>query len=157
MIKIKKLDDLYTVTEVADILGVSEKSVRDFINAGEIRAVKVGQWRISREAIGDFMDARSNHFLAKARTEVMNFLDSANPLAIGERRTLVIRDYQANNSRTHGTLVGALMQQLPENSNVQWRYFYDQNLERARHIFSGDYQVIARLLTQLDAKLEEGN
>ena len=153
----RKLEELYTVAEVAEILGVSEKSVRDFINAGEIRAVKVGQWRIDREAIEDFMDARSNHFLAKARTEVMNFLDGANPLGVGERRALVIRDYHANSANNHGHLVGALIQQLPEKSNIQWRYFYDQNLERARHIFSGDFQVIVRLLAQLDEKLEEGN
>lgn len=156
MIKINKLDELYTVTEVANILGVSEKSVRDFINAGEIRAVKVGQWRISREAIGEFMDARSNHFLAKARAEVMNFLDRANPLETGES-TLVIRDYHTTNPSNHGLLVGALMQQLPEKSNVRWRYFYDQNIQRARHIFSGNFQVIARLLAELDTKLEEGH
>jgi len=87
----------------------------------------------------------------------MNFLDRANPLETGERRTLVVRDYHATNPSNHGLLVGALMEQLPEKSHVQWRYFYDQNLERARHIFSGDFQVIARLLAQLDAKLEEGN
>ncbi len=98
----KKLQQLYTVADVAEILGVSEKSVRDFINAGEIRAVKVGQWRITKEAIQEFMEARSNYYLAKARSQVLNFLDSAKSLEIGERRTLVIRDYHANESNNHG-------------------------------------------------------
>jgi excisionase family DNA binding protein len=71
----EKLKELYTVAEVAGILGVSEKSVRDFINAGELRAVKVGQWRIARESIGAFMDARSNQYQSRARSEVISFLD----------------------------------------------------------------------------------
>jgi hypothetical protein len=48
------------------------------------------------------MEARSNYYLAKARSQVLNFLDSAKSLEIGERRTLVIRDYHANESNNHG-------------------------------------------------------
>lgn len=150
-----KLKELYTVPEVASILDVSEKSIRDFINAGELKAVKVGQWRISRESIEGFMEARSNHYVAKARSEIQNFLDNRQSLKEGEERTLIVKEYQAQKSEMHGPYVSTLIQRLPEGSNIRWRFFFDEELTRARHIFTGDYQIIASLIEQLDRKLKE--
>lgn len=100
------------------------------------------------------MEARSNFYLAKARSEVLGFLDSTESLQEEEKRTLIIRDYHAHESNNHGPLVSALIQGLPKKCNIQWRFFYDENLKRARHIFSGDFSCIFGLLTQLDEELE---
>jgi len=151
----EKLKELYAVPEVAEILGVSEKSVRDFINAGELKAIKIGQWRIPGESIEAFMDARSNQFIAKARSEINSFLDSGQRFHEGEERALIIKDYHAHNPRLHGPLMSRLMEAVPQGSNVQWRYFFDQDLGRARHIFTGNYQVIIRLIAQLEQCLRE--
>ena len=151
----EKLKELYTVAEVAGILGVSEKSVRDFINAGELRGVKVGKWRIAQESIEAFMDARSNHYQDKARSEVLGFLDDSEPKGAGEERTLIIRDYYTPDAGNHGPLGSWLMQQLPPGRNVKWRFFHDQGLARARHIFTGNFQVITQLIQQLEQKLRE--
>lgn len=148
-----RLKDLYTVSEVAGILGVSDKSVRDFINSGEIQAVKVGQWRISKDAIGAFMDARSNHYISKARAEIHNFLEGGRPLKTGENQTLLIRDYQSDNPKNHGLYASSLMQELPEGSNVQWRFFYDPGLTRVRHIFIGNYHAIVQLVDKLEQRM----
>ena len=42
----------YTVKEVAEIMKVSEKTVRNWIKWGRIKAIKIGrQWRIPAEEI----------------------------------------------------------------------------------------------------------
>lgn len=58
--KMEKLAQYLTVKDVADTLDISEESVRDFIKAKELKAVKVGKWRIHPDDLKNFVDGRSN-------------------------------------------------------------------------------------------------
>jgi excisionase family DNA binding protein len=49
-----------TVEEVAKQLGLSEYRVRELIREKQIRATKIGQWRIKPEDLGEFIRARTN-------------------------------------------------------------------------------------------------
>lgn len=49
-----------TVEEVAKQLGLSEYRVRELIREKEIRATKIGQWRIKPEDLEEFIRARTN-------------------------------------------------------------------------------------------------
>lgn len=49
-----------TVEEVAKQLGLSEYRVRELIREKQIRAVKIGQWRIKPEDLDEFIRARAN-------------------------------------------------------------------------------------------------
>lgn len=49
-----------TVRQVAEKLGYTEEWVRDLIQAKEIRAVKIGQWRIPPKELERFIKSRSN-------------------------------------------------------------------------------------------------
>jgi len=49
-----------TVRQVAKKLGISEEWVRDLIARKEIKAVKIGQWKISPQALAQFIKSRSN-------------------------------------------------------------------------------------------------
>jgi putative molybdopterin biosynthesis protein len=50
----------YTVEEVAEYLRVSEVTVRKLIEAGELKATRVGrQYRISQEALDDYIKRHS--------------------------------------------------------------------------------------------------
>jgi excisionase family DNA binding protein len=51
------MDDLkmYTLDEVAETLKVGQRSLYNYIKAGQLKAVKIGkQWRVSHEALKDF-------------------------------------------------------------------------------------------------------
>lgn len=57
------MDDLrkyLTVREVATKLDISEEAVRDLIKNKELKAVKIGQWRIKPEEVERFIRSRSN-------------------------------------------------------------------------------------------------
>lgn len=57
------MDDLrkfLTVRDVATRLDISEESVRDLIKDKELKAVKIGQWRIKSEDLEMFIKSRSN-------------------------------------------------------------------------------------------------
>jgi excisionase family DNA binding protein len=49
-----------TVEEVAKQLGLSKYRVRELIREKEIRATKIGQWRVKPEDLKDFIRARTN-------------------------------------------------------------------------------------------------
>jgi len=50
-----------TVEDVAKKLDITEEWVRDLIARKEIKAVKVGKWRIKPEDLESFVKSRSNH------------------------------------------------------------------------------------------------
>lgn len=49
-----------TVEQVAKQLGLSEYRVRELIREKQIRATKIGQWRIKPEDLEEFIRARTN-------------------------------------------------------------------------------------------------
>jgi len=54
------LEGYLTVEEVAKQLGLSEYRVRELIREKQIRATKIGQWRIKPEDLDEFIRARTN-------------------------------------------------------------------------------------------------
>ncbi len=49
-----------TVSEIAQRLDFTEEWVRDLIAKKEIKATKIGRWRVKPEDLEDFIRSRSN-------------------------------------------------------------------------------------------------
>ena len=49
-----------TVEQVAKQLGLSEYRVRELIREKQIRATKIGQWKVKPGDLEDFIKARTN-------------------------------------------------------------------------------------------------
>lgn len=49
-----------TVEQVARRLGLSEYRIRELIREKQIRATKIGQWRIKPKDLEEFIRARTN-------------------------------------------------------------------------------------------------
>jgi len=56
----KNIDKLLTIKEVAEILRVSERSVNRYIEAGKLKASKIGQWRIKQSDLDEFLEKSLN-------------------------------------------------------------------------------------------------
>jgi len=56
----KNIDKLLTIKEVAKILRVSERSVNRYIEAGRLKASKIGQWRIKQSDLNEFFKKNLN-------------------------------------------------------------------------------------------------
>lgn len=57
--KLQSLDTfrLYTLTEVEPILGVSHRTLLDYVKKGKIKAVKIGgKWKVSEENLKAFIN-----------------------------------------------------------------------------------------------------
>lgn len=53
-------DKLLTIKEVAKYLRVSERSVLRYIEAGRLKASKVGWWRVKQSDLDNFLKETSN-------------------------------------------------------------------------------------------------
>lgn len=49
-----------TVEQVAKQLGLSKYRIRELIREKEIKAVKIGQWRVKPDDLKEFVESRSN-------------------------------------------------------------------------------------------------
>lgn len=58
--KIRILIGYLTVEQVAKQLGLSEYRIRQFIREKQIRATKIGQWRVKPEDLEEFVKVRTN-------------------------------------------------------------------------------------------------
>lgn len=143
------LTQYYTVAQVAQILGVSQKSVRDFINSGELQAVKIGQWRISEEGIQQFIQSRMNEVRSNMYQELQQFVDSKQVLSEGQVRTLVVRDYFCEDGKQYTQLLKPVLKRW-EGSPVKWRFIFEKELRLARHILHGDWETIKEIVAELD-------
>lgn len=53
-------DRLLTIKEVAKYLKISERSVLRYIEAGRLRASRIGQWRIRESDLEKFLNKTKN-------------------------------------------------------------------------------------------------
>ena len=54
------IKDYLTVRRVAKQLGLTEYRIRELIREKQIRATKIGQWRIKPQDLEEFIKARTN-------------------------------------------------------------------------------------------------
>lgn len=53
----KELPTIYTLKEVQEILGVTQRTLYRWIDAGSLKAFKAGRtWRVSEEALQEFIE-----------------------------------------------------------------------------------------------------
>lgn len=55
------MDKLLTLKETAKILRASERSVLRYIEAGRLRASRIGQWRIKESNLEEFLKEGLNN------------------------------------------------------------------------------------------------
>ena len=52
--------DYYSLQEVAEILGISVRSLYRYIDSGRLRAIKVGYWRVNKDDLDKFIGKFAN-------------------------------------------------------------------------------------------------
>ena len=62
-------DKLFTIREVAKYLRVSERSILRYIEAGRLRASRIGQWRIKESDLEKFLKESSNEKNTRKRNK----------------------------------------------------------------------------------------
>jgi excisionase family DNA binding protein len=128
----------FTVAEAAQILRVTEKSVRDFILSGDLRASKIGQWKIQEDDLVAFVRSRSN-------SEVEQFLRERKPKKLGEIIGYLVLDYYTEDPAPIAKQMTTFINSAGADS-ITWNYDYDKDIKRARFVSSGEPPFLKGLL-----------
>lgn len=60
LIPMNEIEKLFTIEEVAKILRVHTRTVTRYIEAGRLKASKLGVWRIRQSDLNSFLEETSN-------------------------------------------------------------------------------------------------
>ena len=86
-------EEYYTVEEVAGKIGVTSRTIRNYLKQGKLKGRKIGgRWRFSSEDIESFLSNQSNNF-ESIEDPIELFISNRN-LTKGEARTLFVLDFE---------------------------------------------------------------
>ncbi|MCX4680404.1 helix-turn-helix domain-containing protein [Streptomyces sp. NBC_01433] len=142
--------ELYSVGEVAELLGLHVRTVRSYVREGRLKAVRIGkQYRISRADLAALTSLPADPALPEAaaprgHVEVSSIvqIDSIGPDAASRLSTLV----------TAGARSG---RDTPEPLRIQT--VYDKEHARMKIVILGNAAATADLLRLVDGVLGPGN
>lgn len=153
-------DKFYTINQVAEILDLHHKTIRNFINAGKLRASKIGkQWRISEEDLNSFMDVNKTH---GEEEQMIDFSTNEVQAVTTDRRVRVstVVDMEAVNKDEYiyisNTLIAIMngKDEKMQNSTVNMKYYEKEC--RLKVLLWGGLQFMEEIL-EVISMLSERN
>ncbi|MGW3895753.1 helix-turn-helix domain-containing protein [Micromonospora profundi] len=137
-------DDMYSVEQVAGRLGLHVRTVRAYIRAGRLRAVRIGkQYRIAASDL-DALTGQTPPAVAPGPAEVSSIvqIDGVDRAAADRLGTLVLASANTGHDQTNPLRVQTV---------------HDEDRHRLKIIILGDPAATAELLHLLDAVLNADN
>ncbi|WP_203596071.1 helix-turn-helix domain-containing protein [Actinomadura bangladeshensis] len=137
-------DKMYSVEEVADLLGLHVRTVRRYIREGRLKAVRIGkQYRIGRDDLEELTGKPESGGRSGARVEVSSIVQ-----VDGVDRHMADR---------LGTLVVSAAQGGPDPGQpVHIQVVHDEKGQRLKVVLLGGAAATAEVLQLIDAVLGEG-
>ncbi|MET8277289.1 helix-turn-helix domain-containing protein [Micromonospora sp. NPDC005174] len=137
-------EEMYSVEQVADRLGLHVRTVRGYIRSGRLRAVRIGkQYRIAARDL-DALTGRPPAAMVAGQAEVSSIVqvDGVDRAAADRLGTLVLTSANTAHDQANPLRVQTM---------------YDEERHRMKVIILGDPAATAELLHLLDAVLTADN
>ncbi|GAA3781693.1 helix-turn-helix domain-containing protein [Micromonospora maritima] len=132
-------NDIYSVEQVAELLGLHVRTVRGYIRAGRLRAVRIGkQYRIARADLDALTGRPSSAPSATAEVSSIVQLDGVDRAAADRLATLVLAGVNTHHDPDRPLRVQTV---------------HDEERHRMKIVILGDVAATADLLRLLDAVL----
>lgn len=147
---------MYTVDQVAGILGLHPKTVRRFIQEGKLKASKVGgQWRITENDLNQMMGGENPPEPLETEAVESNFKDEGSAIERPSSKAQVsavvdvyVEDVEEA-MRISNTIVAVMNCKDPEYGHARFNHVYYKNEGKARYIFWGQPLFIGNILLTL--------
>lgn len=139
------MEDMYSVEQVADRLGLHVRTVRGYIRSGRLRAVRIGkQYRIAAGDLDTLTGQTPATTPTRGQAEVSSIVqvDGVDRAAADRLGTLVLTSANTGHDQANPLRVQTV---------------YDEHRHRMKIIILGDPAATAELLHLLDAVLNADN
>ncbi|CND88850.1 DNA binding domain%2C excisionase family [Mycobacterium tuberculosis] len=137
-------DKMYSVEEVADLLGLHVRTVRRYIREGRLKAVRIGkQYRIGRGDLEELTGRPEPEGRSGARAEVSSIVQ--------------VDDVDRSMADRLGTLLVSAAQSGPDPGQpVHIQVVHDERARRLKVVLLGGAAATAEVLQLIDAVLGAG-
>ena len=126
--------ELYSVEQVAERLGLHVRTVRAYIRQGRLKAVRIGKaYRIMREDLEDLMGPAAHSLATRRHVEVSSIVE-----AEGLDREAAIR--------LTNLVLATANSRRPEDEALRVETIYDEGRRRLKVILVGGPSIVADLL-----------
>ena len=136
-------NDMYSVEQVAELLGLHVRTVRNYIRSGRLKAVKIGkQYRIARADLAELTGAPAVAAAGPGHAEVSSIvqIDGLAPGAADRLSTVLTAGAQG-----------------PRDSPLRVQTIHDESRSRMKIVILGGPAATADLLQLLDGLLGPDN
>ncbi len=138
----------YTVEDVAELTGLTTRTIRNYLKSGALHGRKVGaQWRFTREEIEAL-------FRREDQDTVMRFLQTKHT---GAPAACAVVDLPVEDEKALAAILARVREKLAGYADPPtFQCVRDAETGVVRLVFAGDLKKVARLLRQLRKDEQDG-
>ena len=148
----------YSAAEVAELLGIHQKTIQVFIREGKLKGTKIGRaWKIHVDDLKNYAHAE----LAPDPSQLSRSRASEDSLIPIDERVSVSAVIELKDagereiSRITNTLIAVLNGKDPSWGKSRYDYFYEPETSTARFILYGKPAFISSILKMLEPLINE--
>ena len=139
--------ELYSVEQVADLLNLHVRTVRNYVREGRLQAVRIGkQYRIAREDL-EAVTGRPAAALERGPVGRTRYVEISSIVEID-----ALSPHEAN--RMTNGLMGTAKGHGPEDPPLRVETIYNEERSRLKIIFTGSLASVGGLLRLVEAYLK---
>lgn len=156
--KMKEMEKLYTVEDIANMTGLTTRTIRNYLKDGSLEGRKIGgQWRFTMKDIEKFFNKGSvaKDMIEHGKEQVIDFIDGVNTDMSGEMQICTIADYYCASKEIAKEMSDKLMTVINNNDDVikggaKYSYDYIEKEFKARFILFGNPSFIIETLKMFE-------
>ncbi|HYF76293.1 MAG TPA: helix-turn-helix domain-containing protein [Symbiobacteriaceae bacterium] len=151
--------DLFSVDQVAEILGMHPRTVRRLLREGKLTGTKVGgEWRITAESLKRHL---TPEHVEKAATDLLEAGPAGSLLRSGDAMAAcAVVDLQVASPEAVAPLTSRVLDLInrapSQGGPLKFTYYYDQEAGKARFTFWGHPGFVGQLLSAMAQRIPEG-
>lgn len=153
-----ELEKLYTVEDIANMTGLTTRTIRNYLRNGKLEGKKIGgQWRFTIKNIENLFDNStvSRDIKDNKKQLVLDFIEGANKDLKASIQTCTIVDYYCDNVEVIKQLSDKLMTVMNSNNEENYgdaKYYYEyvEEERKARFTLFGNPTFIINILKLLE-------
>lgn len=142
------MDKYYTVDDVAQMTGLTSRTIRNYLKDGTLKGKKVGvQWRFTEEDISKlFKEQKIQQEISDAKNQlVYEFLENQNKES---EAVCMVWDLPTNDKSRLNEICTKIMNNINEykDGDIRFSYQYFEDTKLARFIFCGKAEKVLELI-----------
>ena len=150
-------EKLYTVEDIANITGLTSRTIRNYLKNGSLEGKKIGgQWRFTMDNIEKLFNNKdvTEAIHDNKRQEILDFIDGVNTDIKGSIQVCSIVDYYCDNRDAAVDMSNKLVEVINNtdlnDSYARYSYDYIEKEGKARFTLFGSPSFIIKTLALLE-------